>query len=53
MNECPLHTSSSNSGYGHIAPSTMGGRIFCLFFAIIGIPFTLTVLADVGAVSDY
>ena len=35
-------------GYGNIAPATFPGRLFCLFFGIIGIPFTLSVIADVG-----
>lgn len=35
-------------GYGNIAPQTTNGRIFCIFFALIGIPFTLTVIADLG-----
>ena len=38
------------SGYGNIAPVTVGGRTFCILFASIGIPFTLTVLADVGVI---
>ena len=37
-------------GYGHIAPETTGGRAFCILFAMIGIPFTLTVLADIGQI---
>ena len=37
-------------GYGNIAPVTVGGRTFCIFFAAIGIPFTLSVLADVGQI---
>ena len=36
------------TGYGNIAPQTTNGRIFCIFFALIGIPFTLTVIADLG-----
>lgn len=40
--------SSLNTGYGNIAPQTTNGRIFCIFFALIGIPFTLTVIADLG-----
>ena len=36
------------SGYGNIAPVTFLGRLFCLLFGIIGIPFTLSVIADVG-----
>ena len=35
-------------GYGNFATSTFWGRMFCLLFGIIGIPFMLSVLADVG-----
>lgn len=35
-------------GYGNIVPATFEGRLFCIFFALIGIPFTLTVIADYG-----
>ncbi|CAG7678707.1 unnamed protein product [Allacma fusca] len=35
-------------GYGDMAPETPWGRGFCILFALIGIPFTLTVIADVG-----
>ncbi len=38
-------------GYGNIAPVTTGGRVFCILFAIIGIPFTLSVIADVGQIA--
>ena len=41
---------SAVPGYGHIAPVTTGGRAFCIMFAMIGIPFTLTVLADIGQI---
>jgi len=37
-------------GYGNIAPRTSSGRLFCILFAIIGIPFTLSVVADVGGI---
>ncbi|XP_023345518.1 potassium channel subfamily K member 18 isoform X2 [Eurytemora carolleeae] len=37
-------------GYGNFAAVTRGGRIFCLLFGIIGIPFMLSVLADVGSI---
>ena len=37
-------------GYGNIAPVTTAGRVFCLLFAIVGIPFTLSVIADVGQI---
>ena len=29
---------------------TTAGRVFCLLFAIVGIPFTLSVIADVGQI---
>ncbi|XP_055709623.1 TWiK family of potassium channels protein 7 isoform X2 [Phlebotomus papatasi] len=35
-------------GYGNIVPVTTSGRIFCMCFALIGIPLTLTVIADMG-----
>ena len=30
------------SGYGNFATKTFGGRLFCLLFGIIGIPFMLS-----------
>ena len=33
-----------------MAPVTIAGRAFSILFAIIGIPFTLSVIADVGAI---
>ena len=38
------------AGYGNFAVETFEGRFFCLFFGIIGIPFMLSVLADVGGI---
>lgn len=35
-------------GYGHLAPSTVPGRIFCVFYAVIGIPMTGILLAAIG-----
>lgn len=37
-------------GYGNIVPVTESGRTFCIVFALIGIPFTLTVIADLGRI---
>lgn len=37
-------------GYGNIAPVSTAGRVFCILFAIVGIPFTLSVIADVGQI---
>ena len=36
------------TGYGHIAPTTPGGRVFCVFYALIGIPLSLVVLGGLG-----
>ena len=33
-----------------MAPVTVSGRAFCILFAIVGIPFTLSVIADVGQI---
>jgi len=36
------------SGYGNVAPVTFWGRAFCVGFALVGIPLTLSVIADLG-----
>lgn len=36
------------SGYGNMVPVTTGGRIFCMFYALIGIPGTCLVLKSIG-----
>lgn len=35
-------------GFGHIVPLTFGGRLFCIFCALLGIPLNLVVLKTVG-----
>ncbi len=35
-------------GYGHAAPATVFGKIFCMAYAFIGIPLSLTVYQAVG-----
>ncbi|KAK5615747.1 hypothetical protein CRENBAI_022785 [Crenichthys baileyi] len=30
-----------SEGYGHAAPSTDSGKVFCMFYALLGIPLTL------------
>ncbi|XP_031552921.1 potassium channel subfamily K member 3-like [Actinia tenebrosa] len=35
-------------GYGHLAPATMEGRIFCMVFAFFGIPLNLMILKNIG-----
>lgn len=34
-------------GYGHTTPLSDSGKAFCIFFALVGIPFTLLVLSAV------
>ncbi|XP_029281240.1 LOW QUALITY PROTEIN: potassium channel subfamily K member 3a [Cottoperca gobio] len=35
-------------GYGHAAPSTNGGKVFCMLYALLGIPLTLVMFQSVG-----
>ncbi|XP_046874218.1 potassium channel subfamily K member 17 [Hypomesus transpacificus] len=35
-------------GYGNMSPRTMAGQIFCVFFALFGIPLNMVVLNRVG-----
>ena len=37
-----------HSGFGQIVPLTFGGRLFCIFCALLGIPLNLVVLKTVG-----
>ena len=36
------------SGYGHLSPETSGGKIFCMIFALFGIPLNIMILKLVG-----
>ena len=36
------------TGYGKMAPATIWGRIFCIFYAIFGIPITGLMLKSIG-----
>ncbi|KAK0052221.1 potassium channel subfamily K member 4 [Biomphalaria pfeifferi] len=38
----------STIGYGNMAPKTYSGRLFCIFYAIIGIPMFAAVLVGTG-----
>ncbi|NXS62942.1 KCNKH protein, partial [Brachypteracias leptosomus] len=35
-------------GYGNLSPSTAVGRIFCILFALFGIPLNLVLLNEIG-----
>ncbi|XP_060600718.1 two pore potassium channel protein sup-9-like [Ruditapes philippinarum] len=35
-------------GYGHSTPQTVGGKIFCMFYAVAGIPLCIIMFQSVG-----
>ncbi|XP_057175992.1 potassium channel subfamily K member 15 isoform X2 [Triplophysa rosa] len=35
-------------GYGHAAPGTDSGKVFCMFYAALGIPLTLVMFQSLG-----
>ncbi|XP_016079180.1 PREDICTED: potassium channel subfamily K member 17 [Miniopterus natalensis] len=35
-------------GYGNLSPRTMAARLFCIFFALVGIPLNLVMLNHLG-----
>nr|XP_054761074.1 potassium channel subfamily K member 9-like [Lytechinus pictus] len=37
-----------NRSYGHSAPLTIGGKIFCMIYALVGIPLNLVMFQSVG-----
>ncbi|NXW71399.1 KCNK3 protein, partial [Hirundo rustica] len=39
---------SLSAGYGHAAPSTDGGKVFCMLYALLGIPLTLVMFQSLG-----
>ena len=38
----------STIGYGHLAPATKMGKIFCIFYLVIGVPMTMVLLNAVA-----
>lgn len=36
------------AGYGHATPQTIGGKIFCMFYAVTGIPLCIVMFQSVG-----
>ncbi|XP_032231866.2 potassium channel subfamily K member 3 isoform X2 [Nematostella vectensis] len=38
----------AEKGYGQMAPATVWGRVFCIFYAIFGIPITGLMLKSIG-----
>lgn len=39
---------STCPGFGNISPKTEGGQLFCIFYALVGIPMFGFLLAGVG-----
>lgn len=35
-------------GYGNLVPVTATGRMFCIFYALFGVPLILITVADIG-----
>jgi len=35
-------------GYGHSTPQTAGGKVFCMFYALAGIPLNLVMFQSIG-----
>jgi len=47
-------TVTTTIGYGNLSPVTVGGRVICVIYALLGIPLTLALLAIVGKIlGDY
>lgn len=41
-------TLSCPAGYGNLAPSTEAGQVFCVFYALMGIPLNVVFLNHLG-----
>ncbi|XP_019622480.1 PREDICTED: potassium channel subfamily K member 10-like isoform X2 [Branchiostoma belcheri] len=41
-------TVTTTVGYGHVTPTTTGGKFFTLFYALVTIPLLVITLADIG-----
>lgn len=44
-----LNTFLHPSGYGNLAPSTEAGQVFCVFYALVGIPLNVIFLNHLGS----
>ncbi|KAB1267123.1 Potassium channel subfamily K member 3 [Camelus dromedarius] len=48
IQQCPTFHPKLVFRYGHAAPSTDGGKVFCMFYALLGIPLTLVMFQSLG-----
>jgi len=37
-----------SAGYGHSTPKTAGGKVFCMAYALAGIPLNLVMFQSIG-----
>ncbi|KAK6039518.1 Ion channel [Cooperia oncophora] len=42
------YTVITTIGYGNVAPRTFNGRIFVILYGLIGVPFTMLAIANLG-----
>lgn len=42
------YVSTICAGYGHSTPATWGGKTFCMFYALVGIPLGLVMFQSIG-----
>lgn len=40
--------SSPSAGYGHSTPETIGGKAFCIVYAVVGIPLGMVMFQSIG-----
>ena len=39
---------SAHQGFGYSTPKTVGGKVFCMFYALVGIPLNLIMFQSIG-----
>ncbi|KTF94035.1 hypothetical protein cypCar_00040113 [Cyprinus carpio] len=42
----------AEKSYGHAAPGTDAGKVFCMFYAVLGIPLTLVMFQSLGEIMN-